>query len=90
MVCLFIGPGDQEFRAKLLEMARWHNFTGCPKKAKNWHPLSTVPLLSASDYGKTQEEAETLILERWTAFLRDELPPMARAIRDEPWLWEMP
>ncbi|MBV9848607.1 MAG: PD-(D/E)XK nuclease family protein [Armatimonadetes bacterium] len=89
-VCLFIGLGDPASLAKLLELARRQNFTSCPKKAKNWHPLSTVPLLSASDYGKTQEEAETLISERWATFLRDELPRMARAIRDEPWLWQMP
>lgn len=86
-----IQQGDPSDRAKLFNMAQKNRFIGCqPKLNKGFCRVAVIPVLSAGDYEKPQEEIEELISEKWTAFLRDELPRMAQAIRKEEWLWMLP
>ena len=74
----------------LFDMAKRNCFTGCSTKLTKVCRLSIIQVLRPDDYEKTQEEIEALISEKWAAFLRDELPRMAQAIRGEKWLWELP
>lgn len=87
-----LSPGaDAKKRADIFEMARMHHFAGFPAKLNRGHcRLSTFQLLRVEDYDKSQEEIETLISEKWEAYLRDELPRIVQAVRDEKWLWELP
>lgn len=72
-------------------MARRHHFTGCAAKLNRGHcHLAAISILHADDYEKTQEEIEALISDKWEVFLRDELPRMEQAVREEEWLWEAP
>jgi hypothetical protein len=88
---LEVGPGNQNQREKLFEMARTHSFTGFKKTlSPTYSRICTVPILSATDYEKSQEEIEAQIAQRWEVFLRDEMPRIAKAIREQDWLWEMP
>ena len=83
-----IAIGNLADRATLFQMARAKGFQGCPSKlGTSWFSLFKKPLLIANDYEKSQEEIEALISDRWAAFLRDDLPYLAQAIRDEKWLW---
>jgi hypothetical protein len=83
--------GDQTECQKILDMAKKHRFTGCqPRLRKHTCRLSIIQVLRPDDYEKAQEEVEALISEKWAAYLRDELPRMAQAIREEKWLWELP
>ena len=87
-----LGPDDDiEKRSDVFDMARRHHFTGCAAKL-NRGPcrLAVVQVLRADDYDKTQEEIEALILNKWALFLRDELPRIAKAVREEEWLWAIP
>lgn len=87
-----LSPGaDTKKRAEIFEMARRHHFTGCQAKLNRGHcRLSTISLLRADDYDKPLEEIEAIIAEKWEAYLRDELPRITQAVRDEEWLWELP
>ncbi len=78
-------------REKLYAMAEKHQFVGRqPKLNRGHYRASVFSVLRGDDYEKPQEEIEALISEKWAAYLRDELPRMAQAIRDEKWLWELP
>ena len=86
-----VSPGDSAERNKLFEMAQRNHFVGSPKKLNKGHYRPSIfQVLTPNDYEQAQEEIEALISEKWTAYLRDELPRMAKAIRDEKWLWELP
>ena len=91
IISFTIGPGNQVDRQKILLMVQKNRFPGCSSRlAKNCCHASTVSVLHASDYEKTQEEIESIISEKWLKYRRDELPRMAQAIREEKWLWELP
>ncbi len=75
-ILLRIAPGDQADCEKLHQMAWTNGFYNLWKK----------PILTAMDYEKPQEEIETLIADRWAAFLRDDLPYLNKVIRKEEWL----
>ena len=88
----WISPGEQTKRQRLLRMAEINLLSGVPNKLKGreWSQISSFKLLNSTDYEKSQEEIEILISERWTEFLRDELPRIVKAVRAEDWLWEAP
>lgn len=91
ILCTLSPGADTKRRADIFEMARRHHFTGCPAKSNRGHcRLSTISLLRVEDYDKTQEEIEAIISENWEAYLRDELPRIIQAVRDEKWLSELP
>ena len=88
---LQVMPGSEELRRKHLELAQKHHFTGCRTTIrKQYAPISSVQILSKSDYDDTQEQIETLIAERWAEFLEGELQRILDAVRSEKWLWELP
>jgi hypothetical protein len=89
---LQIGPGGSEDeRHKHLKMAQDYHFTGYRTGIKRlYSPISSVLFLSRNDYENSQEQIETLISEKWEAYLRDELPRIVNAVRKEKWLWELP
>ncbi len=82
---------DAAEREKLFFMAQEHRFIGRqPRLNKGHYRASIFPVLRGDDYEKSQAEIEALISEKWQIYLRDELPRMAQAIREEKWLWELP
>ena len=86
-----IAIGNRVDRETLFQTARAKNFRGCPSKlGTSWFSLFKTSLLAANDYDKSQEKIETLISDRWTAFLQDDLLYLAQAIREEEWLWSLP
>ena len=88
-VGLWVAPGIDENREKLLQMARQHQLTGFSRRLTGvWSRASAFHLLSTRDYNKTQDEIASAIAERWAEFMRDELPRIVRAVREEEWLWE--
>ena len=90
-VGMWIGPGDQTDREKLLDMATRHHLTGVSRKlTSKYSRICSTRILQARDYEKSQEEIEILISEKWAEFMRDELPRIVKAVREEEWLWELP
>ena len=93
-ISLWVGPGDGDHddRLKVLEMARKKFLTGVSRSLRGatWSRVSTVRMLQARDLEKAQEEIEALISEKWAEYLRDELPRIVQAVRDEKWLWKSP
>ena len=71
-------------------MAEKHLLTGVPNKlrGREWSQVSSFRMLNSKDYEKSQEEIEILISEKWAEFMRDELPRIIKAVREEEWLWE--
>jgi len=90
-VGMWVAPGNEEDREKLLQMAKQRQLTGAARRLTGvWSRASTFHLLSTRDYDKTQEEIEVVISEKWAEFVRDELPRIVKAVREEEWLWELP
>ena len=90
-VGMWIAPGNEEDREKLLQMAKQHQLTGFSEKLTGiYSRASAFRLLSIRDYDKTQDGIETVISEKWAEFMRDELPRVVKAVREEDWLWETP
>jgi len=90
-VGMWTGPGDQTDRENLLKMAVDHHLTGTSRKLTGkFSRICSFRILQARDYEKTQEEIEVLISEKWSEYLRDELPRVVKAVREEEWLWEAP
>ncbi|MGI4789914.1 MAG: hypothetical protein ACRYFS_13815, partial [Janthinobacterium lividum] len=86
-----VTPGELVDRAKLFQMAHNNHFSGSqPKLNTGTYRASIIQVLQREDYQKQQAEIEALISEKWQTYLHDELPRMAKAIREEKWLWELP
>ena len=84
-------PGNELERDKHLRMAQKHKLTGCASNiTRRTSCISSVPFLTGSDYEKTQKEIEAIISEKWSEYLRDEMPRIVKAVHEEEWLWELP
>lgn len=90
-ISLWTGPGSPAARQKILQMAENHSLAGVSRSLSGteWSRISTIRILQTADYAKTQEEIQSLILEKWEAYLRDELPRIEQAVREEEWLWTL-
>ena len=87
---LYIAPGPEETRRRLLDMARTHpdifRVTGTP--SSRWTAIYSRPFLNQEMY----EEADPVdrdeeIRKRWEKFLKD-LRCIEEALRKETWIWE--
>ena len=88
-IYLTLSPGDREYRARVLEVAQSAQFPGCHSAlSPSYHRLAVIPILSAADYEKPQDEIEAIISKKWAAFLGEDLPLVMQTVREEKWLWE--
>ena len=91
---LFMGPGPEETRRRLFEMAAKHDVFVEPRpntdkaiRARSWPPIFTRHLLKAEAYQTlTDEQREEEIRERWGRFVKNDLPRMEEALREEGWI----
>ncbi|MGI4789257.1 MAG: PD-(D/E)XK nuclease family protein, partial [Janthinobacterium lividum] len=92
-IVLLMTPGIPAHRDKVFQAAQASGFQGCPEslikatKRNGWSRLFEKPILVAKDYDKSQEEIEEIISQKWSEFLRDDLPHITETILQEKWLW---
>lgn len=89
---LEFGPGDDEVRRRLLEMAHEDPklFTGADTTPNpEWvTAIWRMPLLTREAYleGKDSDR-ERLLREHWNAFLGEAFPQLFSAIKRQEWIW---
>ena len=90
-VGIWVSPGDQSDRQKVLQVAQDNLLTGASEKltGQHWSRVTSFKILNANDFSKSQEEIEVLISEKWDEFLQDEMPRIEKAYLQE-WLWTVP
>jgi hypothetical protein len=80
---LFIGPGAQEFREHIYEVALAHQppFSLSEKKLYPlWKMIYTTTLLSQKDYELADDELQEEARKRWEVFVRTDLPTISEQI----------
>jgi hypothetical protein len=93
---LFMGPGPEETRHRLFEMAANHDVFFEPRpntanaiRARSWPAIFTRHLLKREAYENLdQEEREQEIRKRWDEFLDKDLSRIEAALKKETWIWE--
>lgn len=87
---LVLGPGSQETRQKLFDMARVRApfKTASRALSQKWNNLYGKPFLKPSDYDDADnEQLEKEIQKHWAEFLSNDLPKIMDAIKEETWIW---
>ena len=88
---LFLGPGPEETRQKLLGMVRSNepDVFVLPRATGTWIPIYHHPMILPEVYDKlTREQREQEIRRHWDEFLDNDLPRIEEALRREAWIWE--
>jgi hypothetical protein len=88
---LFMGPGPEETRQKLLGMVRSNepDVFVLPRATGTWIPVYHRPILLPEVYDKlTREQREQEIRRHWDEFFDNDLPEIEKALRREAWIWE--
>lgn len=90
---LQVGPGDEEARQKLLNMARRDPdlFESEPSVwgEGKWINIYTKPLLAPASYDDlTDSERGREIRKQWNGFIDNDLPRIDAALRRESWIWQ--
>ncbi len=88
---LYVGPGPEETRQRLLDVARAHpdvfGVTGKPNSRLTEifsRPFLNQEMYEDADPGDRDEE----IHRRWRLFLEEDLPRIDAALKKEAWVWE--
>jgi hypothetical protein len=92
---LGMGPGPEEVRQKLFDMAASHEIFVAPRNPgaeasrNSWPKIFTRHLLKQEAYEQLdQEEREQEIRGRWGEFVKNDLPRIREALKEETWVWE--
>ncbi len=91
---LVVGPGPNEVRQRLLDMALKKGSPFNPRDKtlnKKWNLLFRsrfVRLRASAQEEDDEEEIKHQIRERWGRFLEEDMPKIDEAIRAESWVWE--
>jgi len=91
---LYIGPGPQETRQKLFDMAtqKMPPFKPANKTLNNkWNAIYHYqqPFLTPKLYeDASDDKLEAEIRKHWTAFLENDLPKIKAALKAEDWIWQ--
>ena len=88
---LYIGPGPEETRQKLFNMATHKKPLFKPAKSINamWNNIYQRSFLKPEDYeDASDDELEEKIREHWTAFLENDLTKIKAALKAEDWIWQ--
>ena len=92
-VHLFIGPGPDSVRQRLLDMARANpDVFLMPRSTSGpYVPIYSVSLLEPGAYETLDKEGrESELRRQWGAFLDEHLPRIEDALEREAWIWETP
>ena len=88
---LVIGPGPNETRQKLLDMAHAHKPLFRPSQqalGKKYNTIYIRQILSAKGYEETTvEEIEAEIRKKWLQFIEHDLPQITAILKSEKWIW---
>jgi hypothetical protein len=90
---LYIGPGPEGIRQKLLDMALRKGRPFKPRGKvlhRKWNSLFSsrfVSLRSQSQEEHDEEEIKQEIKKRWEMFLEEDLPKIDEAVKAESWIW---
>jgi hypothetical protein len=91
---LFVGPGSEEIRQKLFDMARAHpDVFETPHSLQAggspFYQIFSRQLLEQRMYeDATDLELETELRGRWAEFLREDLSRIDAVLKQEEWIWE--
>jgi len=89
---LYIGPGPQETRQKLFDMATKNKpLLKAAAKTLNskWNVIYQRPFLTSKSYeDASDKELEAEIRKHWTDFLENDLPKIKAALKAEDWIWQ--
>jgi len=88
---LYIGPGPQETRQKLLDMATKNKPPFKPAKTlkMKWNSIYQRPFLTPESYeDASEDELKAEIRKHWTTFLENDLPKINAALKAEDWVWQ--
>ena len=88
-VKVVIGPGPEEIRRKLFDMAhaRKPPFKPFAKFYAQWNTIGAHNLLTAKDYELRDGDLLAHLEKQWTRFIEKELPPMVEAFEKERWIY---
>lgn len=89
---LFMGPGPEDTRQKLLGMVRSNEpaVFVLPRPTGTWIPIYHRPILLPEVYDNlARERREQEIRRHWDEFLDNDLPRIEGALRREAWIWEL-
>jgi len=88
---LVIGPGPQDTRQRLMDMAHANKPPFKPSQkalAKKWNAIYERQILTPTDYEETAaEDIESEINKKWLQFLEHDLPQIMSIMKSENWLW---
>lgn len=90
-IWLELGPGDADARSRLLAIAHKNPtvFNEVPDSLSEWTRLLTYPLLTPEQFKKgADDEREKEVRRQWNRFLRNVLPRLETALKEEVWIWE--
>ncbi len=89
---LLIGPGPDETRQRLFDMARNKPspFSATSKSLNvKWNTIFVRSFLASKSYEDTGiDELATEIRKHWVKFVENDLPSIETALRAEQWIWE--
>ncbi len=88
---LYVGPGPDETRQGLLEMARINPevFVAPRNTNARWFSIFSRNLLGQRAYEDLSvREREEEIREQWAAFLGNDLSRIEKALKEEKWIWK--
>ncbi len=88
---LYVGPGPEETRQRLLDVARAHpdafRVTGNPNS--RWTAILSRTFLNQKMYEDADPvDRDEEIRRRWSLFLEEDLPRIDAAFKEERWIWE--
>jgi PD-(D/E)XK nuclease superfamily len=84
---LMIGPGPQETREKLFEMASQPPFKSIHKALPNkWCAIYQSPFLNAEAYEESDDEIMARIKKHWSNFIENELTKISNIVMAQKWL----
>ena len=87
---IFIGPGNEQVRNKLLNMAKTHPEIFKSKSINNirWYEIYSRPFLRPENYSfATEESLQTEINRQWNQFLEVDFPLIEEILKSEEWIW---
>ena len=90
-ITLVIGPGPQETRQRLFEMAQQSPPLRPVRKAltPKWGAIYKRSFLTSRSYeDASDDELEAEIRKQWAAFLKNDLPKIRAALREQQWIWQ--
>lgn len=87
---LYIGPGEQQIREKLYDMACNENFFNVPGElTPKWKTIYSRKFLTKKNLQEIDFETIIEKIEKqWQKFLEDDLQAIKNSLKGEEWIWE--